>query len=142
MCNTTRQRSEETFYKWSNDNDVYTELAHPGLIYTDDGGVIAVFAGEQPSLDNGMANGALNAARNLAFVKVPFDLRNKTAVLSDGTVNATPPVFFSVKLPGGDPCERCFADSAATSSWCNHHLFHHLCSCRVGITSPSKYNPH
>ena len=32
--------TEQQFYKWSNDNDVYTELAHPGVIYTDDGNML------------------------------------------------------------------------------------------------------
>ena len=39
------------FYKWSNDNNVYTELASPGFIEVDDG-FIFFFLGENPSLDN------------------------------------------------------------------------------------------
>jgi hypothetical protein len=32
----------------SNDNSVYSEIAHSGIIETDDGGRLMVFAGERP----------------------------------------------------------------------------------------------
>ena len=56
----------------------YTVLAHEGLVVTRDRGLLVFFSGEQPSLDNGRATTFLNAARNLAFVKVPLELGNKT----------------------------------------------------------------
>lgn len=65
------------FYKWSNDNDVYTEIAHNGVVETGDGGMLVFFAGEQPALDNSKTGDVLNSPRNLAFVKVPFDLADK-----------------------------------------------------------------
>ena len=40
-----------TYYKWSNDNGVYTELAHPGLIELA-GAYLVLFQGEQAALDN------------------------------------------------------------------------------------------
>lgn len=40
-----------TYYKWSNDNGVYTELAHPGLIELG-GAYLVLFQGEQAALDN------------------------------------------------------------------------------------------
>ena len=43
--------SNATYYKWSNDNGVYTELAHPGLIELG-GAFLVLFQGEQAALDN------------------------------------------------------------------------------------------
>jgi hypothetical protein len=45
--------------------------------------MLVAFAGERPSLDNAQAKGPLNAARNLAVVKIPFDLSDQR-VLSTG----------------------------------------------------------
>lgn len=73
---------ETTFYKWSNDNYVYTELGHPGLVETSDG-ILVFFAGEQPPLDSSKVGKSLNSARNIGFVKVPEDLRSAD-VLSPG----------------------------------------------------------
>jgi hypothetical protein len=58
------------FYKWSNDNRTYTELG--GVIDTPQG-LVAVFAGERPSLDNRRVGSTLNDARNLAMVTVKRD---------------------------------------------------------------------
>ena len=42
-----------TYYRWSNDNNVYTELAHQGIVELDDR-VLLFFSGENsPPLDNG-----------------------------------------------------------------------------------------
>lgn len=76
--------AEQTYYKWSNDNYVYTELAHPGIVEVDDG-LLVFFAGEFPSLDNSMVGSAMNVPRNAAFVKVPKDLSSRD-VLSVGPV--------------------------------------------------------
>lgn len=75
--------AETTFYKCSNDNYVYTELGHPGLVETSDDGILVFFAGEQPPLDNAKVGAALNSARNVGFVKVPRDLHS-TEVMSPG----------------------------------------------------------
>ena len=45
--------------------------------------MLVLFSGEKPSLDNGMAVTSHNAPRNIGFVKVPRDMRDRT-VLSDG----------------------------------------------------------
>jgi len=76
----------QTFYKWSNDNYVYTELAHPGLHEMNDT-VLVFFAGEAPPLDNSLVGQALNVARNVGFVKIPRDLTDD-AVLSPGAVES------------------------------------------------------
>merc|ERR1719148_7953 len=65
--------AQETFYKWSNDNYLYTELAHPGIVEVEDG-ILVFFAGEFPALDNSRIGSAMNDPRNAAFVKVPKDL--------------------------------------------------------------------
>merc|ERR1719512_531382 len=74
--------ADTTYYKWSNDNYVYTELGHQGVIEVDDG-YLVFFSGEQPSLDNSQARGILNTARNVGFVKVAKDL-SEGKVLSPG----------------------------------------------------------
>ena len=61
------------FYKWSNDNNVYTELASPGFLEVDDG-FIFFFLGENPSLDNSKTGELLNTPRNIGFTKVSKDL--------------------------------------------------------------------
>jgi hypothetical protein len=58
----------------SNDNRVYTEIGHPGVVEVD-GGILTFFAGEQPPLDNTMIGDYLNAPRDLGFVKVSQDLQ-------------------------------------------------------------------
>jgi hypothetical protein len=71
-----------TYYKWSNDNAVYTELAHPGVIELT-GAFLVLLQGEQPALDNSKVGKALNAPRDIGLVLVSKDMRN-TTVLSTG----------------------------------------------------------
>mmetsp|Transcript_15175 Transcript_15175/g.38539 ORF Transcript_15175/g.38539 Transcript_15175/m.38539 type:complete len:522 (+) Transcript_15175:1145-2710(+) len=73
-----------TFFKWSNDNYVYTELAHPGIVEVSDG-LLIFFAGEGPALDNAKTGRIMNSPRNVALVKAPKDL-SSTEILSDGPV--------------------------------------------------------
>jgi len=73
-----------TYYKYSNDNNVYTELAHPGSIELPGGKLMVIFAGEQPSLDITMIGSAHNAPRNLGLVIVSATLNG--TVFSDGPV--------------------------------------------------------
>jgi hypothetical protein len=40
---------ETCFSKQSNDNSIYSEIAHSGIIETEDGGRLMVFAGEHPT---------------------------------------------------------------------------------------------
>lgn len=61
------------FYQYSNDNQVYTELAASGFLEYDDGYVV-MFLGENPALDNSKTGKALNSARNVGFIKVSKDL--------------------------------------------------------------------
>lgn len=74
--------AQQTYYQWSNDNYLYTELAHPGLHEVDDT-VLVFFAGEKPPLDNSLVGKAMNVARNVAWVKISRDLQN-SSVLSPG----------------------------------------------------------
>lgn len=53
------------FYQWSNDNYVYTELAHPGLHEVNDA-LFVFFATESPPLDNSLAGRVMNVPRNVA----------------------------------------------------------------------------
>merc|ERR1740123_511218 len=76
--------SGTTYYKWSNDNNVYTELGHSGLQEVDDG-ILVFFAGEQPPLDNSKVGGVLNLPRNVGFVKVGYDLNSRTVLSPGGT---------------------------------------------------------
>lgn len=70
-----------TYYKWSNDNNVYTELSAPGFEEMSDGYDI-FFVGENPSLDNSLAlGGYVDSPRNIAFIKISKDQQE---VLSDG----------------------------------------------------------
>lgn len=78
--------AQTTYYKWSNDNNVYTELAHQGLIEVDDG-LLVFFAGERPPLDNLRVGGVMNEPRNLGFVKVGKQLAQKV-VLSSGAIES------------------------------------------------------
>jgi len=70
-----------TFYKWSNDNNVYTEIAQPPALKRTDGSLMIIFAGENPPLDNSQATSFLNAPRNIGLVVVSDDLQN---ILSTG----------------------------------------------------------
>lgn len=72
----------KTFYCWSNDNNVYTELGHPGIVEVSDG-LLVFFAGERPPLDNSQTGSVMNVPRNAGFVKVPKAL-SSTSVLSAG----------------------------------------------------------
>jgi hypothetical protein len=74
--------SEKTYYKWSNDNEVYTELARSGLVETNDG-ILVFFAGERPPLDNTKIGSSMNEPRNVGFVKISKDIAAKK-VLSPG----------------------------------------------------------
>lgn len=70
-----------TFYQWSNDNAVYTEIAQPPAHIRSDGSIMIIFSGERPSLDNSYAVDDLNAPRNLGVVIVsPF----LDAIVSEG----------------------------------------------------------
>ena len=65
---------ETTFYKWSNDNKVYTELS--ATVEVDDG-YLVFFLGESPSLDNSLTGEEVNAPRNVGYTKVTKDLTSK-----------------------------------------------------------------
>ena len=79
----------KTFYKWSNDNDTYTELG--GMIEVEDG-YLVIFAGEPDKNGNSINNArATNYtdSRNLGFVKVSkqfekYNVRLKDLILSSG----------------------------------------------------------
>ena len=60
---------ETTYYEWSNDNNVYTELSAPGFEEMNDGFHV-FFVGENPPLDNYLAQGVIGTPRNIGFVKV------------------------------------------------------------------------
>jgi hypothetical protein len=64
--------SKETFYKWSNDNNVYTELSSPGFEETSEGYNV-FFVGENPPFDNSLTGSNIGSPRNIAFVKVSID---------------------------------------------------------------------
>jgi len=76
--------ADVTFYKWSNDNDCYTELAHAGVVEVDDG-ILAFFAGERPALDSSLTGAHLNMARNVGFVKVGKDVADREVLSGGGT---------------------------------------------------------
>jgi len=61
------------FYKWSNDNRTYTELAAPGIHEFSDSFAV-YFVGECPALDNSNTKGYLNASRNIGFLKINKNL--------------------------------------------------------------------
>lgn len=64
-------KGQEKFYKWSNDNRTYTELAAPGLVEQEDG-VMVFFCGENlPNpFDNSRTKDYCNCSRNVGYVKV------------------------------------------------------------------------
>ena len=74
-----------TFYKWSNDNNVYTEIAHPPAVKRDDGSIIIVFSGERPPLDNSQAIDNSNNPRNVGLVVVSDDLQSIVSTGEDST---------------------------------------------------------
>lgn len=63
--------------KQSNDNEVYTELAHGGVVEVDNGqGLLVLFAGEKAPLDNKKVGApGLNAPRDLGYVKISSDFK-------------------------------------------------------------------
>ena len=67
---------DQTFYRFSNDNNVYTEISAPGFVEQPDG-YLVFFVGEKPSFDNSMTGGLINAPRNIGFTKVTKDLSQK-----------------------------------------------------------------
>jgi hypothetical protein len=68
---------DKSFYKWSNDNNTYTELASPAFNEVDDGFVF-FFLGESPALDNSKAGAEYyNSPRNIGFTKISKDLEKK-----------------------------------------------------------------
>ncbi|CAJ1371870.1 unnamed protein product [Effrenium voratum] len=77
----------KTFYKWSNDNQVYTEMAQPGLVEVEDG-FLVFFAGEAPALDSSKmvpSEESVQSPRNMGWVKIGKNIGAKQ-VLSDGPV--------------------------------------------------------
>jgi len=76
--------AETTYYKWSNDNYVYTELGHAGVVEVDDG-FLVFFSGERPPLDSSRVGAVLNEARNVGFVKVGKDLSLREVLSPGGT---------------------------------------------------------
>jgi len=64
-----------TYYKWSNDNDTYTELG--GVVQTNKG-YLVFFIGEREPLDNSKVGQRLNTPRNIGFVLVREDFENAT----------------------------------------------------------------
>jgi hypothetical protein len=70
-----------TYYKWSNDNNVYTELAHRGVVEVSDG-LLVFFSGENPALDNSEVGSVCNKDRNLGFVKWSKDVSSSTPLSS------------------------------------------------------------
>jgi hypothetical protein len=63
----------ESRYKWSNDSQLYTELASPGFEETEDG-YLVFFVGEKNPLDNNMTTGVLNTVRNIGVQLISKDL--------------------------------------------------------------------
>jgi len=68
----------------NNCNNVYTELAHPGVVEVSDG-LVVFFAGEREPLDEdkSLVASVVNVGRNIGFIKVGKDLKEKQ-VLSPG----------------------------------------------------------
>ena len=72
----------DTYYKYSHDNNVYTEIAHSGAVQLDDGSLMVFFAGENSRLDNRAVGQSFNAPRNLAMVRVGKDSTGEPVVVS------------------------------------------------------------
>ena len=68
----------------ANDNNVYTELAHPGAIELPKGKLMMLFAGEQPSLDNSLTEDSWNAPRDIGMLIMSANLNG--TIYSDGPV--------------------------------------------------------
>jgi hypothetical protein len=73
---------EVTYYKWSNDNNVYTELSAPGFEEMKNSYHV-FFVGENPPLDNSLTGGYIGSARNIGFIKVSLD---QEGILSEGAI--------------------------------------------------------
>jgi len=86
------------FFKWSDDDNTYTELAHSGIEEVSDG-LLIFFVGERPSLDNSQTGLVLNAARNVGFVKISSSISAKD-VLSN---SMSPPPSTSPSPPSTTP---------------------------------------
>ena len=69
-----------TRYRWSNDNNTYTELASPAFV-ADKGSLGFFFLGEKPALDNKIVGDTYNCPRQIGFVKTTKDF---SKVLSNG----------------------------------------------------------
>ena len=65
---TQEMNDGQTYYKFNEDTDIYTELAAPSFTEINDGFLI-IFAGERESLDNSQTGKVLNTARNVGMVK-------------------------------------------------------------------------
>lgn len=96
--------AQQTFYKWSNDNNTYTEL---GSVIEFDDGYTVVFAGEPnlqgKAIDNSRVGGFLTDSRNIGIVKIRKDFENATGfgnVVTDDLV-VSDDVAQSIKEDGG-----------------------------------------
>lgn len=58
------EEDSETRYRWSNDTQLYTELASPGFEEIDFG-YLMFYVGEKNPLDNNLTKGVLNTPRNI-----------------------------------------------------------------------------
>ena len=94
--------------KWGN-NNMFADLAHPGVFHTNDDGLIVVFSSERDRVQENMTShnkydDPVYLPRNLGVVKVPLNLKNETVMSQEGDGlmqfgNQTE--FFSAKeLPG------------------------------------------
>ena len=61
----------DTYYRWSNDNNVYTDIAE--LVEIDDG-YLVFFAGERRPLDSSQVGSSLNNPRNLGLIRLTTDV--------------------------------------------------------------------
>lgn len=87
-----------TFYKWSNDNQVYTVLAQPGIVEVSDGYLI-FFAGERPPLDSSAMETheqTVQSPRNLGWVKIGKNIAAK-GVLSGGATETETGGFYGFR---------------------------------------------
>ena len=89
-------------------NNMYADLAHPGVFHTNDDGILVVFSSERDRLQENMTSHnqdpVVYLPRNLGAVKVPLDLLNKTFMSQerDGKMHfGNQTKFFSAdELPG------------------------------------------
>ena len=68
-----------SYYKWSNDNGVYTEIT--ALLETDDA-YLVLFAGERAPLDNSQVGSNINNPRNLGFIACSKDMSSSDTLSS------------------------------------------------------------